>query len=203
MHNYTIIEKGAPLQQAKRALILIHGRGGTADDILFLAKEFCDDTFYIAAPQATGNSWYPYSFLAKRERNEPLLSCAVDVIHRLIKETEIHIPASEIYIMGFSQGACLALESTARYARRYAGIIAFTGGLIGDKLSIAEYQGYFEKTKIFIGNSDLDPHVPLNRSEESKKILENMGADVKLNIYPDMPHTIITEEVKYVKKWMF
>lgn len=203
MHTYDILEKGQPLKKATQALILLHGRGGTANDIISLANEFCDDSFYIAAPQATGNSWYPYSFLADELQNEPWLSSAVETVKKLIDETCKYISANRIYLMGFSQGACLSLEVAARYAQLYAGVVAFTGGLIGKQLSPEKYKGEFKKTNIYIGNSDIDPHVPIIRSEESKKMLEGIGADVTLDIFPGMAHTITLKEINRVKEIVF
>ncbi|QNA45925.1 alpha/beta hydrolase [Lacibacter sediminis] len=203
MHTYHIIEKGRPLHEANKALILLHGRGSTADDILTLSNEFCDDTFYIAASQATGNTWYPYSFLVDESQNEPWLSSAVEVVKRLIDETSQHIPVHQIYLMGFSQGACLTLEVAARYAQQYAGVVAFTGGLIGKQLAPEKYKGDFRKAKVYIGNSDIDPHVPVIRSKESKKIMESLGADVTLDVFPGMAHTVSVKEINRVKELMF
>lgn len=203
MHSYKIIEQGAEIKKASNALLALHGRGGSAFDILRLAHEFCDDTFYLAAPQAVNNSWYPYSFMAEEKTNEPWLTSAVENVKKLIDETSKYIPKSQIYIMGFSQGACLALEVSARYADKYGGVIAFTGGLIGQTLNEKKYRGDFKKTKVFIGNSDIDPHVPLSRSEESKKIMEKLGADVTLKVYAGMAHTINEDEISWVKKNIF
>ncbi len=203
MHEYNILERGKPLPHASKAIILLHGRGGSAQDILMLANEFCDETFYIAAPQATNRTWYPYSFLAPTNQNEPWLSSAIDVVKRLIDKTTQVLGVENVYLMGFSQGACLTLEVAARFAQPYAGVAAFTGGLIGDSLNSSNYKGDFEGSKIFIGNSDNDPHVPSDRSEESKRQLQKMGADVLLKVYPNMPHTIIPDEIDSVKKMMF
>ena len=200
MHSYKIVEQGLPLNKASKALILLHGRGGTAMDILGLAQDFCDQTFYIAAPQATNNSWYPYSFMAEEKTNEPWLSSALKFVERLIDETSHHIPRSQIYIMGFSQGACMALEVTTRHAAHYGGVIAFTGGLIGSILNEEKYHGNFEGTKVFIGNSDRDPHVPLIRSEQTKDIMKKLGADVTLKVYQGMGHTINDDEINWVKE---
>jgi phospholipase/carboxylesterase len=105
--------------------------------------------------------------------------------------------------MGFSQGACMALETTTRYATKYAGVVAFTGGLIGHEINRSKYHGDFQGTKVFIGNSDVDPHVPVSRCEESRKVMESLGADVTLKIYPNMPHTIIEDEITWVKEHIF
>jgi phospholipase/carboxylesterase len=200
MHRYQIMERGKPVEKAKKALILLHGRGGTASDILSLADLFCDETFYIAAPQATNHTWYANSFMAEESSNEPWLSSAVAIVQRLIDETSKHIPKDQIYIMGFSQGACLALETTARFASKYGGVIAFTGGLIGSVIHPEKYQGHFEGTQVFIGTSANDPHIPLERAEESKTLMEKLGAHVTLKVYPGRSHTITEAEISTVKK---
>ncbi len=202
MHNNLLVEGGMPVIQAEKAMILLHGRGGSARDIISLAERFNVENFYIVAPQATNNSWYPYSFLAPEEQNEPWLSSAVEVVKKLIDEIALIIGTENIYIMGFSQGACLALETASRYAVNYAGVIGFTGGLIGDSVNSAKYSGNFYETKVFIGNSDNDPHVPVDRSEQTKVIMESLGANVRLNIYPGMAHTIIKDEIETVSAWM-
>lgn len=199
-HSYHVIEKGQPLQKASKALIALHGRGGTAQDILKLAQLFCDDTFYIAAPQAIHNSWYPYSFMAEETTNEPWLTSAVNTVKQLIDEIAPVIPKDQIYILGFSQGACLALETTARFAEKYGGVAAFTGGLIGQTLNETKYRGNFAGTKIFIGTSDVDPHIPLLRAQQSEALLNKLGANVTLKVYPGIGHTINDDEINYVKK---
>jgi phospholipase/carboxylesterase len=203
MSIYQVLEEGRPLAEAEKAIILLHGRGGNAEGIIPLANEFCDETFYISAPQATGHSWYPYSFLVPESQNEPWFSSSVQSIKQLLDLINEYIPSEKIWIMGFSQGACLALEVTAQHAVRYAGVAAFTGGLTGEKINTGRYKGNFEGTKIFIGNSDNDPHVPLSRTEETKSVLENMGAAVTLKIYPNMPHTIIRDEIETVLNLLF
>jgi phospholipase/carboxylesterase len=203
MHEYNILEKGKPLGEADKAIIFLHGRGSTAENIITLAKEFPVDDFYVAAPQATNNTWYPYSFMVPEYQNEPWLTSAIQTVKRLIDEISEFIPPENIYIMGFSQGACLTLETTSRYAVKYAGIAAFTGGLIGDSVKSDKYNGNFSGTKVFLGNSDIDPHIPVVRSEESKKVMENLGADVLLKIYPEMPHTINEDEIETVKELFF
>jgi phospholipase/carboxylesterase len=203
MHEYKIFTKGKNIEKASKALILLHGRGATAQDILTLSDFFASDEFYVVAPQATNYTWYPYSFMAKESQNEPWLSSAVEVVKRLIDETNQHIPLENIYLMGFSQGACLTLEVTSRFAQKYAGIAAFIGGLVGDKLVRERYQGHFMGTKAVIINSNADPHVPLIRSEESKKIMEELGANVKLQVYNNMPHTVTQQAIDIVKKELF
>jgi phospholipase/carboxylesterase len=138
--------------------------------------------------------------MAEEKLNEPWLSSAIEIVKRLIDETSKFIPKSHIFIMGFSQGACLTLEVTTRFAAKYGGVIAFTGGLIGSSLDEKKYQGNFEGTKVFIGNSDKDPHVPLLRSEQSKEIMEKLGADVTLKVYEGMDHMINEDEIAWAKK---
>ena len=203
MHYHGVIERGRPLAEAGKAIILLHGRGGSAEGFISLADKFCDETFYIVAPQALNNVWYPFSFMASEELNEPWLSASVQTINQLIDVVSKQIPPSGIYIMGFSQGACLTLEVAARNATRFAGLAAFTGGLIGEKIRAEKYWGNFDGTKVFIGNSDRDPYVPLLRSEESRDLLAKNGADVTLKIYPNMAHTIIPDEIESVIKLMF
>lgn len=196
------MESGKPLKDADKALILLHGRGGSASDIITLANSFATENFYITAPRAANNTWYPYSFLVPEEQNEPWLSSAVGIVKRLIDELSAVTGTENIFIMGFSQGACLALETASRFADNYAGVAGFTGGLIGAELLTAKYQGDFRDTKVFIGNSDIDPHVPVERSEQSKAMMERLGARVQLKIYPGMAHTITREEIQDAGKWL-
>lgn len=202
MHRYSIVEEGASLKTAAHALVLLHGRGGSAGDIMMLSGEFCDDTFYVAAPQATGNSWYPNSFLAPEDSNEPWLTSALQTVKRLVSEISEHVPVENIFIMGFSQGACLSLEFAGRNPAGYAGIAAFSGGLIGEMINPEKYSGSFPGTKIFIGNSDTDPHIPFKRAKESAELFMKRDADVLLRIYPGMGHTITQEEIGDVRRFM-
>ena len=203
MTSNEVLYRGPLITKATKALILLHGRGGTARGIMSLADNFDDADFYIAAPQAPNSTWYPYSFMTEEKLNEPYLLSSIESIKNLIDETAKYIPLHQIYIMGFSQGACLALEVSTRFAAKYGGVIAFTGGLIGDTINDKKYHGNFEGTKVFIGNSDQDPHVPLVRSEQSKKLMEKLGADVTLKVYKGMAHTINEDEINWVKKNIF
>ncbi len=195
-----VLYQGQLVTKASKALILLHGRGGTAKGILSIADKLCDEQFYVAAPQAPNNVWYPNSFMADEESNEPYLSSSIENIRNLINETAKHIPKHRIYIAGFSQGACLTLEVTARFASKYGGVIAFTGGLIGKTINEVKYQGDFEGTKVFISNGDHDPHIPLERSEQSKDLMEKLGGNVTLKIYKDRPHIISEDELNWVRK---
>ncbi len=197
MHQKKIITAGSEISKAKKALILLHGRGGSAEDILSLTNHLEVEDFALIAPQATNNTWYPYSFLAPPEQNEPWLSSALKLLKEIVTDIMAQgIDAGNIYFCGFSQGACLTLEFTARNAKKYGGIIAFTGGLIGDKIDRENYKGNFQNTAAFIGSSDPDMHVPVERVYATSNILREMGADVREKIYPNMGHTIIQDEIR-------
>lgn len=175
---------------------MLHGRGANARDILGLANHLDVSDFALLAPQATHNTWYPYSFLTKPEQNEPWLSSALDLLKDLVEEVvEQGISEENIYFLGFSQGACLTLEFVARNAKKYSGIVAFTGGLIGDKIYEENYAGDFDQTPIFLSTGNPDPHVPLERIEESAAILKKMNANLQVKVYENRPHTILQEEI--------
>jgi phospholipase/carboxylesterase len=196
MHARQVIEAGIPVAKASKALLMLHGRGATAQDILSLTNELPLDDFYVVAPQATNFTWYPFSFLEPVSRNEPWLSSALHLIRDIIHDiNKAGIPSEKIFILGFSQGACLTLEFASRNATRWGGVFAFTGGLIGDVINRTNYVGNFAKTPVFIGNSDSDPHVPLTRTEESAAVMKEMGALVTVKIYPQMPHTVNRDEI--------
>jgi phospholipase/carboxylesterase len=204
MHTKNIITAGRPLEQADRALILVHGRGGSAGDILFLADELNVGDFALLAPQATGNSWYPYSFLAPPAQNEPWLDSSLNTLDQVVGDIKAAgIPPENIYFLGFSQGACLTLEYVTRHAARYGGVAAFTGGLIGDRLYPENYTGDFGGTPIFIGTSDPDPHVPVARVHATAKVLRDMHAAVTEEVYPLMGHTISQAEVDKANDLIF
>jgi phospholipase/carboxylesterase len=203
MHSYHIIEKGCLRDKAMNALILVHGRGATANDILPLSDFFTDKTWYVVAPQAANNAWYPHSFMAPVEQNEPWLSSAIDILHKLLQNVQKNIPPENIYLMGFSQGACLTAEVAARFACRYGGVVSFTGGLIGNELNPANYKGNFDGTFIYLSNSTNDPYIPLGRSFETQQQLRKMAANVELDIIPDRPHIIIKQELEKAKTLIF
>ncbi|MFD2202221.1 alpha/beta hydrolase [Shivajiella indica] len=198
-----MIYEGKALDQAQKVAIMIHGRGATASGILGLADHLNLLDFALIAPQAPGNTWYPYSFMAPDDSNQPSFSMSMQTVDGIVKDLiKKGFSSEQIYFIGFSQGACLSLEYTTQYAQRYGGIIAFTGGLIGEKLNPSKYQGDFRGTPVFIGSSHRDMHVPLSRIEESVKQIEKMGADVKTMIFQDTQHTIRQEEVDWVNKNM-
>lgn len=194
MHTKQVIQAGK--DNAAKVLIMIHGRGASAEDILSVSQYLEVGDFTLLAPQATNNTWYPNSFLAPREENEPWLSSALSLLKEMVDE--INIPRENIYFLGFSQGACLTLEFVARNATKYGGVIAFTGGLIGDQLP--NYEGDLAGTPIFIGTSDPDPHVPVTRVNDSADILSKMGAQVVKKVYKNMGHTINDDEIKEANK---
>src|SRR5688572_4218734 len=171
MHQKKIVSRGKELSEAKKALVMVHGRGATAEDILGLSSELDVSDFALIAPQATNYTWYPYSFIAPVQQNEPWLSSAIQVLGDVVSDIRnAGISEESIYFAGFSQGACLTLEFLARNARRWGGGAAFTDGLIGDKIYIENYRGDFGGTPIFIGTSDPDPHVPVERVYASANI---------------------------------
>lgn len=204
MHSKNILKAGKPLKEAKKTLIMIHGRGANALDILELASHLNVADYALLAPQATNHTWYPYSFMAKPQQNEPWLSSALEILKSLVNDViNQGIVAENIYFVGFSQGACLTLEFVARNATKYGGIAAFTGGLIGDKIMRSNYSGNFNGTPIFIGSGNPDSHVPVKRIEESVTILEEMNASVHVEIYDGRPHTISKDEIDWVNKLIF
>lgn len=196
-HSKQIEESGLPLKEAKKAIIMLHGRGASAESISSLADYLNLEDAAIFAPKATNNSWYPYSFLAPVENNQPALDSALEIIDSLVREIISHgIPLHKIFFLGFSQGACLALEYVSRHATAYGGVIAYTGGLIGEHLDKSNYKGDFAHTPFLITTGDPDPHVPLSRVEETVEILEEMHAEVSLRVYQGRMHTIQQEEIK-------
>ncbi len=196
IHNETVAQTGEPIGKAKKVLVMLHGRGDQAKNFIHLAKELTLPGFAVLAPQAIQNTWYPYSFLAPLSKNEPQLSLSLSGLSELMDDLDgLSVQKKDIFFLGFSQGACLALEFCARHANRYGGIIAFTGGLLGDQIEMGSYAGNFQQTPIFIGSSDHDPHVPEERINESEEILSNLGAKVTKKIYPGMGHTINKDEI--------
>ena len=185
---------------ARLVAILLHGRGASAEDILGLSREWrLQDVAYLA-PQASGSTWYPYSFLAPLEQNEPGISSGLRVVSSLLQTLkEQGIQSERVALMGFSQGACLTLEFAARHPRRYAAIAAFSGGLIGPPGTSRDYQGTFDDTPVFIGCSDVDPHIPLERVIESSATFRRMRAAVDERIYPRMGHTVNRDELDAVE----
>lgn len=199
-----IVIAGKSLNHASKVLIMIHGRGGSAEDILSLASDLHVADFALLAPQAEGNSWYPTSFLSPREDNEPFLSASLNILKEIVADLETKgFSRAQIYLLGFSQGACLALEFAASDAKRYGGIVAFTGGVIGEHLDHRNYHGDFDGAPVFIGSSNPDFHVPVERVNETTVLFEEMGANVTEIIYENMGHTISASEITQVNKLIF
>jgi phospholipase/carboxylesterase len=204
MHTKKIIAAGKDLNEDGKVLIMLHGRGGSAEDILSLSSHLEVKDFTLLAPQATNNSWYPYSFLAPPSQNEPWLSSALNLLKELLDELKNKsILIENVYFLGFSQGACLTLEFVTRNAKKYGGVVAFTGGLIGDKIYNENYKGDFQNTPIFIGTSNPDPHVPVERVYATTNILKDMNAAVTEKIYNNMGHTINQDEIGNANKIVF
>lgn len=203
--NQPVLEAGIPLPSAAAVVVLLHGRGASAEDILGLADAFDQPTLAYLAPQAANHSWYPYSFLAPFEQNEPWISSALNKVGKTIEYAEKRgIRREKVIVAGFSQGACLATEFVARSAvespGQPGGLIAYTGGLIGPPGSNFQYPGNLAKLPAFLGSGDPDPHVPWGRVQESASILSSLGAEVVLKRYPGLPHTISEEEIAEGKR---
>ena len=202
-HQQTkVVNAGAASEEAKGAIIMVHGRGANAESILTLANDFDNiGELHLAAPQASQNTWYPYSFLMPTEKNEPGLSSGLQAIFNIMTDLEEKgIPKEKIIFLGFSQGACLASDFVARHPAKYGGLISFSGGLIGDSVNAQNYSGNLEGMPYFTGCSDIDAHIPEERVHESAAVFEKLGADVNKKIYPGMPHTIIQDEIAEAAK---
>lgn len=195
-----MLTAGVRLSKARVAVVMLHGRGGTAQGILTLADELRTSDASYLAPQAAGNTWYPLGFLAPIERNEPWLGSALEKVATTVRQgIDAGIPRRRTVLLGFSQGACLAVEFAARHASRYGGVACLSGGVIGPEVERARYSGDFDATPVFLGCSDVDFHVPAERVRESAALLERMGADVTLRLYPGMGHTINGAELAQVR----
>lgn len=194
------ITAGKPLEEAGKVMIMIHGRGSSARDILSLSQYIDADDFAFVAPEATGNTWYPYSFLRPTDENEPYLSSALAVLSglRARLQSDHNVNPSQLYWLGFSQGACLLSEYIAQNAMRYGGVFTLSGGLIGPDGTARNYGGDFDGTPVFLGCSDRDSHVPKERVLETERVLRGMNAAVTTRLYPNFPHTINEDELKIV-----
>jgi predicted esterase len=197
----TVLTTGAAIEDARAAMILIHGRGANAADILSLAEVLDRPDIACFAPEAAGNVWYPRPFTAPVEANEPYLGSALKAIATLVGEIAGKgLPARRVMLLGFSQGACLALTFAARNAQRYGGVAALSGGLIGAEVRQEDYSGSLDETPVFLGCSDIDPHIPLRRVKESAAIALGLGAAVTERIYPSFGHAINQDEVDHVRR---
>lgn len=201
--NQPLLTAGAPLERAQAAMILVHGRGATAESILALAAELDQPGFAYLAPQAAGNTWYPNSFLAPIEQNEPGLSSGLAVIEEVLGDlAAAGLSPQRVMLLGFSQGACLATEYVARNARRYGGVAGLSGGLIGPPGTPRDYDGSLDGTPVFLGCSDVDFHIPKQRVQETTAVLQRMGAAVTERLYRGMGHTVNQDEIDFVRQMM-
>jgi len=188
---------GTPLDRARAAVIMVHGRGASAESILTLAPALAADGVAFLAPQAAGGTWYPFGFMSPIERNEPGITSGMRAIESVVRRVaDAGIPAERTVLLGFSQGACLASEFTARHARRYGGLIAFSGGLIGPDGTPRDYEGSLDGTPVFLGCSDVDGHIPATRVRDSAEVLARLGASVDMRLYPGMGHLVNDDEIE-------
>lgn len=201
IHNPNhFLTAGKPLDEATKVMVLVHGRGGSAADMLSLSARVNGDAFAFVAPEATNHTWYPHSFLKPLTENEPYLSSALQVLTSLRArlQSDYNVKPSQLYWLGFSQGACLMLEFVARNAMEYGGIFGLSGGLIGPEGTARDYEGGFGNTPVFLGCSDTDPHIPKECVLESGRVFKQMGADVTAKLYPNFPHAINEDELNIV-----
>ncbi|TAE21658.1 MAG: phospholipase [Cytophagales bacterium] len=202
IHNpNNIVTAGVPLEKATKVMIMVHGRGGSARDILSLSEHLDRrDEFAFVAPQAQDNTWYPYSFLQPTERNEPYLTSALTTLAMLRArlQSDFNLKTPQIYWLGFSQGACLMLEFVARNPLTYGGVFGLSGGLIGPPETPRNYEGTLDGTPVFLGCSDTDSHIPKERVLETEAVLNRMGAKVTTTLYPNFPHSINEDELKMI-----
>lgn len=202
--NQNITQVGPNLKDTKAVMIMIHGRGASAESITGLANEFNhNNEITFLAPQANGFTWYPYSFLVPTDQNQPGLNSGLQAIFDLVEKVEMEgVSKENIFILGFSQGACLATEFVARHPGKYAGIIALSGGLIGDAVTPNNYFGDLKQTPVFLGCSDVDPHIPKERVDETEQVLKELGAKVEKKIYPGMGHLVNEDEIAEIQKML-
>lgn len=198
-----VLTAGAPLNRARAAMLMVHGRGASAEDILSLAEELNRAEMAYLAPQAAMHTWYPNRFLAPTSSNQPWLNSALAVLERVLDTiAAAGIPPERTYLLGFSQGACLVLEFAARHARRYGGVIGLTGALIGEDDEPRADQGDLDGTPVFLGCSDIDPHIPLYRFERTANVLKGLGGNVTARVYPGMGHTVNQDEVQFIRQML-
>jgi predicted esterase len=197
MLNYKLLKHAGPSpDKASATLVLVHGRGADADSILSLYHEMALPQVAALAPSAPGRTWYPQSFLAPLEANQPYLDRALATLEEIVRE----LPAEQLVLLGFSQGACLALEFAARHPRPYGAVIGLTGGLIGPPGTPRDYGGDLKHTTVFLGSGDPDPHVPFYRVQETAQVFQRLGADVDIRRYPGLPHTINGDELEACRR---
>lgn len=199
--NQQIVTGGVDIDEAKIAMILIHGRGASAQSMLMFADEFNQEDIHYRAIQAKGHTWYPRSFMAPKEMNQPGIKSGLQAIYDQIADLNNKgITTNKIVLLGFSQGACLTTEFAARHPQRYGGIIGFSGGLIGENINTQNYQGSMEQTPVFLGCSDRDPHIPQERVDLTEKVFGKIGANITKKIYVGMGHTVNQDEIDHVNQ---
>lgn len=198
-----VAKAGKQANEATMAMLLVHGRGASAESMLLFADEFERNDVHYRAIQADRHTWYPNSFLAPKEQNEPGISSGLQSIYDEITSlNEAGIATDHIIILGFSQGACLATEFAARHPQRLGGVVGLSGGLIGSEVSADNYSGSFEHTPVFLGCSDDDPHIPQKRVEETANILKSLNATITKKIYPGMGHTVNRDEIEHIRQML-
>jgi phospholipase/carboxylesterase len=196
-----LVTAGTPVDDAEAALVLVHGRGATAQGILQMGQQLHQPGVALLAPQAARNEWYPHSFLEPVERNEPGRSSGLQAVGDAVETAaDAGIPTEQVVVLGFSQGACLGSEYVARNPRRYGGTVAFSGGLIGETVDPDDYEGDLDGTPYFVGCSDVDPHIPVERVDASVEVFERLGADVERRIYEGMGHGVNEDELAYARE---
>src|SRR5229473_3963051 len=195
-----VLNAGESLERARAAMILVHGRGASAADIMTIAAEVMFPGVAYLAPQALGSAWYPNPFTAPLEDNEPYLSSALELLSSVLSRVEAKVSAEKVVLLGFSQGACLTLEFAARHARRYGGVVGLSGGLIGPDGTPRDYPGDFGATPVFLGCSDVDPHIRKDRVIEAADVFTRMGARATMRLYPGMGHTVNQDEIDAVRE---
>lgn len=202
--NQPIERAGADLEDASAAMILVHGRGARARGMLGLANEIGRDDIAYVAPQAQRGTWYPNSFLAELEANQPHLDSALSLLDGVVESVTSGgngaVPLERTILLGFSQGGCLATEYAARNADRYGGVVALSGGLIGPEGTPREYDGSMEGSPVFVGCGDQDQHIPVDRVEETARVFTDLEADVEKRIYEGVGHTVLEDELEYVRE---
>ena len=197
-----VLQAGEPLESARAALILLHGRGAGAEDILLTADPLAMPGFAFLAPQARGAAWYPQPFTAPLEANEPHLGEALQTVAEVLGEAARRVGRERVIVLGFSQGACLGLEFAARNPGRYGGLVGWSGGLIGPDGQQAPRTGSLEGTPVLLGCSDDDPYIPAERVRDAGRVLAGMDADVDVQLYPGLGHTVNADEIRRVRQLM-
>ena len=199
-----VVRLGAPIEKARGVMIMIHGRNAAPENIVEIAPVLNRPDFAYLGPAASGGTWYPYSFMNPREQNEPGISSGLSVVESLVAEVMARgFDSKQIMLLGFSQGACLTSEFAIRHPRRYGGVMALSGGLIGPNgTAWDDVTTSLDGTPVFLGCSDVDSHIPASRVLETEAVFRKLGADVTRKLYPGMGHTIIADEIENVQRVM-